>query len=59
MAVTCDSSARTAFMLSEATPRGRRLRERTFFFEEQTWQIPIPVYLKCHSLEEIEPRYDA
>ncbi len=31
----------------------------TFFFEEQTQQIPIPICLKCHPIEQVEPRYDA
>ncbi|MGA8440348.1 MAG: hypothetical protein WB762_29805 [Candidatus Sulfotelmatobacter sp.] len=30
----------------------------TFFFEEQTQQIPIPICLKCHPTERVEPRYD-
>ena len=32
---------------------------RTFFFEEQTWHIPIPICLKGHPTEQADPRYDA
>ncbi len=31
----------------------------TFFFEERSCQIPIPICLKCHPTEQAAPRYDA
>jgi hypothetical protein len=35
-------------------------RECTFFFEGQTWQIPLPLCVKCHPIAQVSaPSYDA
>jgi hypothetical protein len=33
--------------------------ECTFFFEGLTWRILLPICLKCHPIEQVEPPYDA
>ncbi|MFZ1050312.1 MAG: hypothetical protein WBP65_03750 [Candidatus Sulfotelmatobacter sp.] len=32
---------------------------RPFFFEGQTWQIPLQICVKCHPIEQVAPPYDA
>ena len=32
---------------------------RTFFFEGQTWQMPLPICVKCYPIEEVAPPFDA
>ncbi len=31
----------------------------TFFFEEQSWQVPISICLQCQPTEQVAPRYNA
>jgi len=40
---------------------GSRLdyQECTFFFEGQTWQIPLFLCVKCRLIEQAAPSYDA
>jgi hypothetical protein len=34
-------------------------QECTFFFEGQTWEIPLPLCVKCHLIEQAAPSYEA
>ena len=34
-------------------------RKCTFFFGEQTWEIPLPLCVKCHPISHVVPPYEA
>lgn len=34
-------------------------RNCTFFFEGQTWEIPLPLCVKCHPISHVVPPYEA
>jgi hypothetical protein len=38
---------------------GLKYRDCTFFYEGQTWEIPLPICVKCHPTTHVVPPYQA
>jgi hypothetical protein len=54
-------TASTPWAANSCPDCGSRLEYRncTFFFEGQTWEIPLPLCAKCHPISPVVPPYEA
>jgi hypothetical protein len=55
------NTASTLWAANSCPDCGSRLEYRncTFFFEGQTWEIPLPLCVKCHPISPVVPPYEA
>jgi hypothetical protein len=55
------NSASTHWAANACPACGTELRYRdcTFFYEGQTWEIPLPICVKCHPITQVVPPHRA
>jgi len=66
---TLPSQAFIEFVNSASTPwaaiscpacgTALKCRDCSFFYEGQTWEIPLPICVKCHPITHVVPPYQA